>query len=115
MLGGLCHGLPQVCLPMGAEQPENATALARVGAGIALGNGERTAAAIRDAVIEVLDNPSYRSAAGALRQQIAAMPSADDTLGELIELRSRRKALVLSSPRRVRPAGRSAPISVTEC
>jgi MGT family glycosyltransferase len=96
MLGGLCHGLPQVCLPMGADQPMNAAALARTGAGVALGHGERTAAAIRDAVITVLDDPSYRRAAGALQQQIAAMPSADETLGKLLELHSRRKALVRS-------------------
>jgi len=94
MLGGLCHGLPQVCLPMGADQPMNAASLARVGAGITLGPGERTAAAVRDAVIKVLDDPSYRRAAGTLQQEIAAMPSADETLDSLIELRSRRIALV---------------------
>jgi UDP:flavonoid glycosyltransferase YjiC (YdhE family) len=34
VLAGLSHGLPLVCLPLGREQPANAEAVARVGAGV---------------------------------------------------------------------------------
>ena len=34
VLAGLAHGLPLVCLPLGREQPANAEAVARVGAGV---------------------------------------------------------------------------------
>ena len=36
VLAGLAHGLPLVCLPLGREQPANAEAVARVGAGVVL-------------------------------------------------------------------------------
>ena len=36
VLAGLAHGLPLVCLPLGREQPDNARAVARAGAGVAL-------------------------------------------------------------------------------
>jgi UDP:flavonoid glycosyltransferase YjiC (YdhE family) len=32
MLGGLVHGVPQVALPRGTDQPENAALLVRAGA-----------------------------------------------------------------------------------
>ena len=34
VLAGLAHSLPLVCLPLGREQPANAEAVARVGAGV---------------------------------------------------------------------------------
>ena len=34
MLGGLVHGVPQVALPRGTDQPQNAALLARAGAGL---------------------------------------------------------------------------------
>jgi UDP:flavonoid glycosyltransferase YjiC (YdhE family) len=37
MLGALCFGLPQLCLPQGTDQPHNTAALIRTGAGLAEG------------------------------------------------------------------------------
>ena len=36
VLAGLAHGVPLVCLPLGREQPDNARAVERLGAGVAL-------------------------------------------------------------------------------
>ena len=46
MLGGLCHGLPQVCLPMVAEQPLNAAALANEQTAVDI-QGRRLAASVQ--------------------------------------------------------------------
>ena len=39
MLGGLVHGVPQVALPRGTDQPQNAALLARAGAGVIVAAG----------------------------------------------------------------------------
>ena len=59
VLATLAHGLPQVCIPLGREQPDNARAVARRGVGLTVdpaAGGE----AVRDAVGEVLREPRYR-------------------------------------------------------
>ena len=58
----LAHGVPQVCLPLGRDQPANARAVERVGAGRVLPSDappEDVQAAARD----VLADPAYRAAA----------------------------------------------------
>jgi UDP:flavonoid glycosyltransferase YjiC (YdhE family) len=69
------HGLPQLCLPQGADQFDNAAAISSVGAGIALMPGKATGDAVRTAVEQLLAQESYRRAARRLRASIAAMPS----------------------------------------
>jgi UDP-glucoronosyl and UDP-glucosyl transferase len=70
VLATVAHGLPQVCVPLGREQPLNARAVARAGVGLAV-DREDTAGAVRNAVREVLADPRYRKAAAALRATIA--------------------------------------------
>ena len=77
MLGGLCHGVPQVALPRGTDQPQNAALLARAGAGVVVGPEDFAVETIRAAVSEVTSAPSYRAAAEQVRDEIAAMPDAD--------------------------------------
>ena len=83
MLGAACHGLPQLCLPQGTDQPPNTTALLRTGAGLALWPGEVTAEAVEAAVTRLLSEPSFRSAAQGLRAEIEAAPEADEVLDAL--------------------------------
>lgn len=80
----LALGLPQLCLPQGADQFLNATAIASAGAGISLMSGEQEAEAIRDAVARLLDDSSFRDAAQRISVSIASMPSPDD-VAELLE------------------------------
>jgi UDP:flavonoid glycosyltransferase YjiC (YdhE family) len=84
MLAGISHGVPQLCLPQGADQFLNAAAAASAGVGIALTPSEATASAIRDAVDRLLAEPLYRDAAARVGRSIAAMP-APDHVAALIE------------------------------
>ena len=77
MLGGLVHGVPQVALPRGTDQPQNAAVLAQAGAGIVVAPEDFAVDTIRAAVSEVTSDPSYRAAAERVRDEIAAMPDAD--------------------------------------
>jgi UDP:flavonoid glycosyltransferase YjiC (YdhE family) len=65
VLAGLAHGVPMVCLPLGRDQPANAAAVARVGAGRVVAH-DAPVDALRAALADVLRSPTYRSAATAL-------------------------------------------------
>ena len=75
MLGALAAGLPQVLLPSGAEQFLNAAACAAAGAAEV---AEYSPHAVRAAFDRLGD--SHVAAARRLADQIAAMPTADETL-----------------------------------
>jgi len=83
MFGAMAHALPQLMLPQGADQFRNAEAGVRTGAALALEPPAATAAAIGDAVSRLLKEASFMSAAQRLRDQIAAMPNADDAIAVL--------------------------------
>ncbi|MET1038691.1 MAG: glycosyltransferase [Aeromicrobium sp.] len=77
MLGGLAHGIPQVALPRGTDQPQNAELMARAGAGVVVAPDEYAVESISAAVATVTRDPSYRAAAERIRAEIGAMPDAD--------------------------------------
>src|SRR5205085_9710002 len=64
LLGALAHGLPSVLLPMGADQPWNAARCEELGVALVLDAMRATPDDVRKAVSTVLDDPSYRAAAG---------------------------------------------------
>lgn len=78
MLGALTLGLPQVCLPQGADQFMNGDAVATSGAGLAIAPAAATPIAVGAAVAAVLDHGEYRTAAKRISSSIAAMPSPED-------------------------------------
>jgi hypothetical protein len=82
-LAALATGLPQVCLPQGADQFLNATACARAGAGISLAPDAVTPGSVRDAVTRVLSEPAFRAAAERVAADLAAMPSPAEVAGVL--------------------------------
>jgi UDP:flavonoid glycosyltransferase YjiC (YdhE family) len=84
MLGALASGLPQVCLPQGADQFANAERVQAVGAGVRLLPDEIDADRLRAAVSAILDDPAYTRAARVLQAGIAAMPSAAEVLDGLV-------------------------------
>jgi MGT family glycosyltransferase len=86
MLGALASGLPQVCLPRGADQFANAERVRSIGAGVRLLPDELTPERLRAAVTSILDDPAYRDVATAMQAQIAAMPAAVDVLDDLVAL-----------------------------
>lgn len=80
VLGALAHGLPSVLLPIGADQPQTASLLAELGAAVVLDPVTVTSNEIAEAVLRVLDDPSYARAAAAVRAEIRALPAAADAL-----------------------------------
>jgi MGT family glycosyltransferase len=88
MLGGLVHGVPQVALPRGTDQPQNAALLAQAGAGVVVAPEDFAVDTIRAAVSEAAGSPSYRISAESVRDEIAEMPDADtvwDTVWSTVE------------------------------
>ena len=85
MLGALAEGRPMVALPMGADQFANAEQIVRTGAGLAVRPEERTPETIRAAIEQVLGSLGFAQAAYALQAEIAAMPSAEQRLAELVD------------------------------
>jgi UDP:flavonoid glycosyltransferase YjiC (YdhE family) len=82
MLGALCHGLPQLCLPQSTDQPLNAAALLPTGAALALQPAEVDAAVVAEALGRLLSEPAFARAAEGLRDQIERMPDAATVLEE---------------------------------
>jgi UDP:flavonoid glycosyltransferase YjiC (YdhE family) len=67
-----------VLTPRGADQGGQAERVAAAGAGICVGPDAFSADAVGRAVVDVLEQRSYRAAAHRIAGQIAAMPSADE-------------------------------------
>lgn len=86
ILGAAAHAVPQLVLPSGADQFQNATALARSGAGRVLPPGEAAATSVSEGVADLLDDPSYRLAAQRIQDEIAALPTPAEVVPELVGL-----------------------------
>lgn len=84
VIGALAHHLPQVCLPSGADQFINADRIAACGAGLDLPPDARQPGRIRDALLTVLDEPSFAAAARELQGDIDKMPAAAEVVPELL-------------------------------
>jgi MGT family glycosyltransferase len=72
VLAALAHGVPMVCLPLGREQPANATAVARVGAGHVL-EPDAAPDVVRDAIAAVLAGPRPAPIDGSGARAVAAL------------------------------------------
>ena len=80
----LSHGLPQLCLPQGADQFLNSAAITRAGAGLQLITETIDPVAIANAVDRLLNEQSFQSAAETVAAEISQMPHPDqvaDVLG----------------------------------
>jgi UDP:flavonoid glycosyltransferase YjiC (YdhE family) len=86
VVAALAAGVPCVVLPMGADQPLNADRCVALGVGRALDAATATPAEVREALVAVLEDPSYRSAAEAVRSEVAALPGAGRAAEELERL-----------------------------
>ena len=83
LLAGFRHGLPQLLLPQGIDQFGNAEAAQRAGAALTV--TELSADAVAEAAWRLLDEPGFTTAARAVQAEIAAMPSADETVAALLD------------------------------
>jgi UDP:flavonoid glycosyltransferase YjiC (YdhE family) len=83
----LAAGVPLIVVPGFADQLRNAGHVAALGAGIALSPGEL--GGLEGAVRRLLDEPSYRAAAGRVAAEVAALPVVDEApaaLGQQLSL-----------------------------
>ncbi|HEU5330563.1 MAG TPA: glycosyltransferase [Thermomicrobiales bacterium] len=90
----LSAGLPLVILPIAADQPDNARRCAALGVARVVAPRQRTPAAIRAAVHDVLSNPTYRQRAEQLRDEMQALPGPDYVTALLERLALARRPLV---------------------
>ena len=86
VIDALAAGLPQVVLPMGADQPFNGARVEALGAGIVLDVLRATPAEIGAAVRTVLEEPSYRAAAERVRREVLALPDSGHAVALLERL-----------------------------
>jgi UDP:flavonoid glycosyltransferase YjiC (YdhE family) len=81
---GLAGGVPMAVVPLFADQPWNAERVEAVGAGIALDGGPEAAiAGLREAVVRLTGDPSYRMAAQRIAAEMRALPPVDAAVGIL--------------------------------
>jgi MGT family glycosyltransferase len=85
VLASLAAGVPVVCLPLGREQPDNAAAAERAGAGRTV-DPAAGPDAIREAVTAVRDDPAYRRAAADLAATMAAPGATTAAEDEVLSL-----------------------------
>ena len=81
--GTLAHGLPQVVIPQGADNFDNAAMVERAGDAVVLRPGEVTADKVQSAVRRILNDPAYAEAAGRAAAEIAAMPAPEAVADDL--------------------------------
>jgi zeaxanthin glucosyltransferase len=97
----LAHGVPLVIAPVKGDQPINASQVAALGAGVRVSFDHASPAALRAAVIAVLDEPAYRAAAGRVRasfQAAGGAGAAADALQALAGTRSKSLVPSVGSP-----------------
>ena len=83
----LAAGVPQVVVPLFSfDQAVNADRVAAVGAGVQVPGAPHNGSAIAAALTEVLADGSYRTAAGRLAADIAALPDAAGSVPVLEEI-----------------------------
>lgn len=77
--GALAAGVPQIVAPLFADQPHNAAQVASSGVGLGLPVGGAPVEQVRKAVVEVLEQPRFRTAAHKIAAEIAALPLIDES------------------------------------
>lgn len=93
-MGALARGVPIVAVPLASgDHPLNARRIEALGVGRIVAESDRSAAAVSDALVRVLDEPGYRERAQALAREIAALPPVDEVSG-LLEQIARRQPYV---------------------
>jgi UDP:flavonoid glycosyltransferase YjiC (YdhE family) len=90
VISSLAFGIPQVLLPMGADQPNNADRCDELGVAVILDALTSTPGEIAQATATVLREPAYRTNAERLRAEAASLPDARHAASLLEQLASTR-------------------------
>lgn len=86
VLGAFASGIPQLAIPLGADQFQNADALVRSGAGLAVMRADVDSDGIEQGMQELLDDPRFGTAARRLRDEIESMPPPAGRVADLESL-----------------------------
>lgn len=86
IVAALCHGVPHLILPQGADQFANATTAERAGVALQLLPDAATPDNIAAAVARLLEDRSIARTASRVANVIGSMPSADEVLIDLLEI-----------------------------
>jgi MGT family glycosyltransferase len=86
VIDALAAGVPQVVLPMGADQPGNAARVEALGAGVVVDPLRATPEEIAAAARAALEDPSYRAAAERVRREVLALPDSGHAVALLERL-----------------------------
>lgn len=84
-LGALAAGVPQLILPQGADQFENAEAVSAAGAALTLPPDALSMAAIASQTRQLQRDSGYREAARAIAEEISCMPAPDEVARRLAD------------------------------
>jgi MGT family glycosyltransferase len=93
IVAALMFGLPMLCLPIGNDQPTNARAVERLGAGLVL-PPEAAPEQLRAAISDLLSTPTHRQVAMQVAAALHARRGAKAAVNELEQLASVRQARV---------------------
>jgi UDP:flavonoid glycosyltransferase YjiC (YdhE family) len=86
VLGALQHEIPMVVVPLGADQFENAAAVERAGAGVAVTPDRLSVDTIADAAARSLNDDDQREAAARIAAELSAMPTPTDVVPRIAQL-----------------------------
>jgi MGT family glycosyltransferase len=90
VVGALAFGVPQVLLPIGADQPLNADRCHDLGVAAVLNASTASGQAIAEAARAVLEDRSYRVRATSLRDEIRSLPGSGEAAARLERLATSR-------------------------
>ena len=88
ILSALCHGLPHLILPQGADQFMNAATAERAGVALQIPPAELTPAAVTAAVARLLDDDTIATNARRVQAEIDTMPTPDEVLAGILPSRA---------------------------
>ena len=83
VLGAAACGVPQLCLPMGADQFDNADVIAEAGCGLSLDPHEVSVDSVAASIRRLVEDPSIQDACHVVADEIAAMPEPVEHVPEI--------------------------------
>ncbi len=94
VISALCHGLPLLIVPLAADQPMNAARCRELGVAEVLLPTELSAEKVRTAVLALLKDPSYRTAAKQFQAESQTLPELPHAVRLLERLAVEKKPIV---------------------
>ena len=86
MLAAGVAGVPQIAMPVAADQLENTDAFVGAGVAVAIGDGEVDPTTIADRLRLLLEDVAFGDRGGALARAFGEMPSPESIANRLAEL-----------------------------